>query len=55
MLLSCRKEPFCEGWWVYQWVYDLLTNKYEDFSFITHWKDLPYKFCNQCAKEEKLT
>lgn len=55
MLLSCRKEPFCEGWWVYQWVYDLLTNKYEDFSFITHWKDLPYKFCNQCAKEEKTT
>ena len=53
MLLSCRKHPFCKGWWVYQWVYDLLTNAYKEFSFITHWKDLPYVFCNQCTKEEK--
>ena len=53
MLLACRKHPFCKGWWVYQWVYDLLTNAYKEFSFITHWKDLPYVFCNQCTKEEK--
>jgi C1A family cysteine protease len=53
MLLSCRKHPFCDGYWVYYWVYNLLMNSYEEFSFITHWKDLPYVFCNQCTKEEK--
>jgi C1A family cysteine protease len=55
MLLSCRKHPFCDGWSVYTWVSDLLRNKYKEFSFITHWKDLPYKFCKQCTKEEKTT
>ena len=53
MLLSCRKHPFCDGYWVYYWVHNLLMNSYEEFSFITHWKDLPYVFCNQCTKEEK--
>lgn len=53
MLLSCRKHPFCNGWWVYTWVSDLLMNKYKEFSFITLWKDLPYNFCNECKKEEK--
>lgn len=53
MLLSCRKYSFCDGWWVYTWVSDLLSNKYKEFSFITHWKDLPYVFCNQCTEEEK--
>jgi C1A family cysteine protease len=53
ILLSCRKEPFCRGWWVYSWIYSLLMNEYKEFSFITRWKDLPYNFCNNCTKEQE--
>ena len=52
MMLSCRKQPICSAYGINNYLEDLKTNKYGEFSFITSDKDLPYEYCENCSPEK---